>query len=525
MRSLGALPGLSKAPGGVCSASTYDTQGGRKSFTDPNGTTHQYLVDFKMREVQDRVTTVAEGIDDDVRRIETTYNGRNRVSFVTSWDHPEVGQGTVVNQVGFEYDEFDLPTDDRQSHDGPVGSGTPTVSYNYSTGANNILRRERITYPNGNAFNYDYDPSSISDALNRPTGISEAYNYNQSVAAYEYAGTGTVAKVGYLGGAFELDYMSANGDPDSGTSLTGYDRFGRTTNILWRDSNGPKVHNYSPFGRVDYPFPDYQPTSGPAAADWTFYFRSQFTDPETGYQNYGYRYFIPSLGRWLSRDPIEERGGINLYGFVGNSEVTNSDYLGRQTLIPGNQPELIDPFSTPTSTPVIDPDPPGTRTPIAKYNVNVLFPDACSGEAMLKMVITSVQAPGRNSHDQNRGFFQNVGAIHMPKGGTQEIVAGTTSLGATPQWNMGIPFEIKCGRAAQSRNIINKLYGTGTAETCCNNVFEGSVSVRYQPQYTGARVGAGVSPFVSTTIDFDYKISVVGPGCTAPEFEEEITYK
>jgi hypothetical protein len=43
---------------------------------------------------------------------------------------------------------------------------------------------------------------------------------------------------------------------------------------------------------------------------------------------YGYRYYSPELGRWLSRDPIGERGGINLYGMVGNNPVNWWDYLG-----------------------------------------------------------------------------------------------------------------------------------------------------------------------------------------------------
>jgi RHS repeat-associated protein len=33
---------------------------------------------------------------------------------------------------------------------------------------------------------------------------------------------------------------------------------------------------------------------------------------------YGYRYYDPSTGRWPSRDPIGEKGGVNLYGMVGN---------------------------------------------------------------------------------------------------------------------------------------------------------------------------------------------------------------
>jgi RHS repeat-associated protein len=43
---------------------------------------------------------------------------------------------------------------------------------------------------------------------------------------------------------------------------------------------------------------------------------------------YGYRYYDPVTGRWPSRDPIKEKGGINLYGFVGNDGIENVDYLG-----------------------------------------------------------------------------------------------------------------------------------------------------------------------------------------------------
>jgi RHS repeat-associated protein len=43
---------------------------------------------------------------------------------------------------------------------------------------------------------------------------------------------------------------------------------------------------------------------------------------------YGYRYYHPQTGRWINRDPIQERGGINLYGFVGNNGIGRWDLLG-----------------------------------------------------------------------------------------------------------------------------------------------------------------------------------------------------
>lgn len=37
--------------------------------------------------------------------------------------------------------------------------------------------------------------------------------------------------------------------------------------------------------------------------------------PSGGLYYYGYRYYEPTAGKWLSRDPIAEEGGLNLYAF------------------------------------------------------------------------------------------------------------------------------------------------------------------------------------------------------------------
>jgi len=43
---------------------------------------------------------------------------------------------------------------------------------------------------------------------------------------------------------------------------------------------------------------------------------------------YGYRFYDPLTGRWPSRDPIEEEGGINIYLFTFNALLGWFDYLG-----------------------------------------------------------------------------------------------------------------------------------------------------------------------------------------------------
>jgi len=59
-----------------------------------------------------------------------------------------------------------------------------------------------------------------------------------------------------------------------------------------------------------------------------FRFSTKYTDQETGLLYYGFRYYDPLTGRWLSRDPIEEKGGLNVLGFTRNKPINTTDLLG-----------------------------------------------------------------------------------------------------------------------------------------------------------------------------------------------------
>jgi RHS repeat-associated protein len=57
-------------------------------------------------------------------------------------------------------------------------------------------------------------------------------------------------------------------------------------------------------------------------------FSTKYQDTETGLYYYGYRYYNPSTGRWLNRDPIGEIDSDNLYAFSLNSPGDFFDNLG-----------------------------------------------------------------------------------------------------------------------------------------------------------------------------------------------------
>jgi RHS repeat-associated protein len=67
---------------------------------------------------------------------------------------------------------------------------------------------------------------------------------------------------------------------------------------------------------------------------WNFLFHAEFLDADSGLYNYGYRYLHPQLGRWISRDPIGEKGGWNLFSITHNNLLSNVDFLGLRNKAP-----------------------------------------------------------------------------------------------------------------------------------------------------------------------------------------------
>ena len=89
------------------------------------------------------------------------------------------------------------------------------------------------------------------------------------------------------------------------------------------DASGAVVahYEYSPFGAVVTAIGTY-------AEDNPFRFSSEYYDPESSLVYYNYRYYSPTLGRWLRPDPIEEQGGLNLYVMVRNNAINSYDKEG-----------------------------------------------------------------------------------------------------------------------------------------------------------------------------------------------------
>jgi len=130
--------------------------------------------------------------------------------------------------------------------------------------------------------------------------------------------SGTIQGAGGVGGLLFLrDAGSA-----IGYSAPAFDGNG-TVMALVSLSGGTNcaTYEYGPFGEL-------LRATGPMVKANPFRFSTKFQDDETDLVYYGYRYYNSSTGRWLSRDPTGERGGVNLYGFVRNTPLNLFDYLG-----------------------------------------------------------------------------------------------------------------------------------------------------------------------------------------------------
>jgi RHS repeat-associated protein len=135
--------------------------------------------------------------------------------------------------------------------------------------------------------------------------------------------SGTLEGAGGIGGL-----LAMTRDP-AGSATSAYyfhDGNGNVSTLVSASDALLASYTYTPFG-------DTLTATGTWASVNAYRFSAKESDAFTGLYYYGLRYYNPSTGRWLSRDPIQERGGVNLYGFVANDPITAVDPDGAKILI------------------------------------------------------------------------------------------------------------------------------------------------------------------------------------------------
>ena len=100
-----------------------------------------------------------------------------------------------------------------------------------------------------------------------------------------------------------------------------HDAMKNVTSLFGEARGRRALYEYRPYGGL-------VTSEGNMAQENKFRFSCEYMDDELGLIYYNYRHLNPNDGRWISRDPIMEQGGWNLFAFVGNNGVNRWDYLG-----------------------------------------------------------------------------------------------------------------------------------------------------------------------------------------------------
>ncbi len=206
-------------------------------------------------------------------------------------------------------------------------SGVPRQRIEYAY--DYLGRRVRKTVFKRNAGNtawvtdtdlkFVYDGWNLIAEYNAVSGLALTRSH-----AWGLDWSGTRQGAGGVGGLLQTTNHSG-----SARYLPAYDGNGNLMALVNQATGALAAeYEYDAFGQT------LRATGGYAGSN-PFRYSTKYYDFETNLIYYGRRYYTPTLGRFLTKDPIQEQGGLNLYGFVRNNAVNHMDYLGMDPVYDG----------------------------------------------------------------------------------------------------------------------------------------------------------------------------------------------
>jgi RHS repeat-associated protein len=223
-----------------------------------------------------------------------TWDGENRLLSMETYGH-QTGQSPAVWTSGVPQVHLDFTYDYE-------GRRIDKKLSSWSGSAWVVATETRYAYENWNVVaEYSVSGSTLT--------LTNGFVWGMDISGRRHGadGVGGLLAMETASGLFELPVYDANGNVQGLTDRTS----GAVT----------ASYEYSPFGEA-------LRANGSYALLNPFRFSTRFCDDETHLIYYGRRYYSPTLGRFLSRDPIEEKGGLHLYAFTANQPVNRWDIRG-----------------------------------------------------------------------------------------------------------------------------------------------------------------------------------------------------
>ena len=202
----------------------------------------------------------------------------------------------VVANHGYQYDlEGNLTNDGRFAYTwndenrllevNDAASDSPVMVCTYDGQGR---RRERVTCQEGVATTnrYVYNGWAVLAVLDGDDTVLETYTHGIDLSA-------SMGGAGGIGGILAMT-QGRDGSP-SRPLFYCHDGNGNVINVTDETEQPVATYTYSPFGIV---------LSKTGQFNSRYQFSTKEYDSAVGLNYYGYRYYDPELGRWLSRDPI-----------------------------------------------------------------------------------------------------------------------------------------------------------------------------------------------------------------------------
>jgi RHS repeat-associated protein len=265
------------------------------------------LIDHQQREVW--LPPTAENFVYDVRgnlksdsRWEYTWDGADRLRSIET-NSIALAAGVAHEKFGYRYDyQGRRIAKDVYAWTGAAYEPNPSQTTLYYYDGWNLI--------------YEATYSGITYAGSVPTAATF-----ESEIAYHWGldWSTSLQGAGGVGGLVAIQFRDAGGTAE--IRYPGFDGNGNLVVLLDDTGTITATYEYGPYGEL-------WRASGADAARNPFRFSTKYNDAETKLYYYGYRYYSPDYGRFISQDPIRESGGLNIYAFVNNNPTNYYDYLG-----------------------------------------------------------------------------------------------------------------------------------------------------------------------------------------------------
>jgi len=313
----GQLTGLACNNGGTSIAAfnyTLDKVGNRLSKSGTVNETYSY--DAVYRLLQTVKPKESEKYTYDAVGNRLTGPGAKDISYLYNAGN----QMTKGRQFGYVYDNNGNQTT-RALGNSIDKSWTLTWDYE-----NRLKTMEQVKGAEKRTVSFKYDPQgrriekklvTIKDGVTKTSTYTYVYDNDNIALEILVDGGNAPVKTFYIHGPGTDEHLAL----ERGGSFYYYhaDGLGSITAITDQSKSIVQSYTYDSFGMV-------KPANNTFNNSYTFTAREW--DKETGLYYYRARYYDPMEGRFVSKDPIGFKGGINVYAYTSNNPTNLKDPLG-----------------------------------------------------------------------------------------------------------------------------------------------------------------------------------------------------